>query len=56
MVFAFSPAIMTLIIPYNLWDDAFLSLVDLGYELDPDWNRLRIAEAANSDLPVCGLS
>ncbi len=51
MVFAFFQAIMSLLIPYNLWDDAFLSLIDLGYELDPDWTRLRDTQAANSDLP-----
>lgn len=54
MVFAFFQTIMSLIIPYNLWDDAVLSLVDLGYELDTNLFRLGDTMAANSDLPVLG--
>ena len=54
MVFAIFQAIMTSLVQENLWDDAILSLIDLGYELDTDWNRLRDTEVANSDLPVFG--
>jgi hypothetical protein len=54
MVFAIFQAIMTSLVQENLWDDVILSLIDLGYELDPDWTRLRETIAANSDLPVFG--